>query len=606
MAIQVCPRCHRANPKEAVFCHFDGIELRAVLGAARLPQGHLPHEFVFPSGRACQTYDELSQGCQEEWAEARTLLQRGVFEQFLTGTGRLDLVEAAQKARAHADADIGLHSFINSLPGTHTEGPRLDLHPRRLLLGTLLTGETREVPLTILNQGTGLLHGTLSVAIGNDWLKIGAGNGHCSLKTARQQQVKLRVNTQGLVAPKVYSAKLTVITNGGIVEVPVSLELAAYPFPRAPFEDAGSPREMAELMRKQPKAAVTLLESGEVRRWFEANGWTYPVSGPTAPGVAAVQQFFEGMGLSKPPALQLSEDQVHFTCVHPEVVRGNVALRAGTKKWVYAYSDSDASWLKVTTPTVSGPQQTVIGFEIDSGLLEPNQTHLGTVQITANAGQRLVLRVWVDVRRPHEPFTRRLLRPFFVGALLALVFRLLLAAPADVQARVLASSAPAAGSFPTWLESPLADPQSAEHFIRHFVLSTWWLGSVMGFVLLWRQRSHWSDTFFGGIAGAVVGISGGASLACLLALIDSVPRIAWRELNGVIGGTRLAGAGWLWTPAWIILASLCWTVVGALAGFLLRIAGPAGVECLAGAARPVAWLCALFGLKRVASFLTLQ
>src|SRR5207253_2373999 len=136
--------------------------------------------------------------------------------------------------------------------------------------------------------------------------------------------------------------------------VPVSLELAAYPFPRPPFEDAGSPREMAELMRKQPKPAVALLESGEVRRWFEANGWTYPVSGPTAPGVAAVQQFFEGMGLSKPPPLQLSEDEVHFTCVQPEVVRGKVALRAGSKKWVYAYSDSDASWLKVTTPIVSG------------------------------------------------------------------------------------------------------------------------------------------------------------------------------------------------------------------------------------------------------------
>jgi hypothetical protein len=323
-----------------------------------------------------------------------------------------------------------LHSFISSLPGTQAEGPRLDLHPRRIVLGTFLTGETRDVPLTILNQGKGLLHGTLTITTGAAWLSVGEGNGHCSLKTAHQQQVTLRVDTRGLAAPRVYSAKLNLITNGGIIEVPVSLDLEAYPFPRPPFEDAGSPREMAELMRKQPKPAVVLLEGGEVRRWFEANGWTYPVQGPTAPGVAAVQQFFEGMGLSKPPPLHLSEDEVYFTCVQPEVSRGKVMLHAGTKKWVYAYSDSDASWLKVTTPVVTGPQQAGIAFEIDSSLLEPNQTHLGTVRITANAGQCLVLRVRVDVRRPHEPFTRRLLRPFFAGALLALLFRLLAVGPA--------------------------------------------------------------------------------------------------------------------------------------------------------------------------------
>src|SRR5207253_5954906 len=122
--------------------------------------------------------------------------------------------------------------------------------------------------------------------------------------------------------------------------VPVSLELAAYPFPRPPFEDAGSPREMAELMRKQPKPAVALLENGEVQRWFAANGWTYPVTGPTAPGVAAVQQFFEGMGLSKPPALQLSQDDVQVTCIYPEVALARVVLRTPAKKWVYATCES--------------------------------------------------------------------------------------------------------------------------------------------------------------------------------------------------------------------------------------------------------------------------
>ena len=325
--------------------------------------------------------------------------------------------------------------------------------------------------------------------------------------------------------------------------MPVSLDVDAYPFPKAPFQDVLSPRQMAEQMRRQPKAAMPLLENGEVQRWFTANGWTYPVSGPPASGVAAVQQFFEGMGLSKPPALQLSEDQVNLLCIVPEVVTGKVVLRTPAKKWVYAQCVSDSSWLRVTTPAVSGPQQAVIEFEVDSTILEPNRVHTGSIQLTANAGQTLVFFVQADVRKPHEPFTRRLLRPFLTGAILALAFRLLIAAPADLQARVLTATGPTPGSFSTWLESPIATTQAAEHYIRQFVLTTWWVGAVAGVVLLWRRRSQWSDPFFGGIAGAVAGIAGSASAACLLAVIDGLPRLAWEGLNGLVGGTELGGSG---------------------------------------------------------------
>ena len=80
-------------------------------------------------------------------------------------------------------------------------------------------------------------------------------------------------------------------------------------------------------MRTQPKAAAPLLENGEVARWFEANGWTYPVDGPAARGVAAVQQFFESMGLSKPPLVFASEEELQFTCLPQEVIRSQVTLR---------------------------------------------------------------------------------------------------------------------------------------------------------------------------------------------------------------------------------------------------------------------------------------
>jgi hypothetical protein len=581
MAQLLCPRCQRANPGEAGYCHFDGTPLRLKPGQPQRPPGQLPHEFVFPSGRACHTYDELVQACQEEWADARRLLAQGVFAQYLTGAGRTDLAAAAQKAQAHADPDIGLHVFISALPASKQEGPRLDLKPRRLALGLMRVGETRQVRLTVANLGKGLLQGTLTVATGDDWLRVaGTGNGHYTLKTAREQQVTLLIDTRKLAAKQKYSAKLTVITNGGIVEVPVALEVGALPFPRPPFQGAGSPREMAERMKAQPKAGVPLLESGEVARWFTANGWVYPVPISTARGVAAVQQFFEGMGLSKPPPLQLSEAEARFVCLFPEVAQGQVTLQTPVKKWVYASADSDVPWLRVTTPTVSGPQQAVVGYEVDSSLMDEGRLHEGRLSVLANAGQRLELRVIVDVRRPPQPFTRRLLRPFFAGMVLAFLLRLLLGLPADLYARVLAPVAnapgsPAAGSFDSWLESPLNRSDLAAPYVRHFVLATWWLAAVAGTVVLWRRGSRWADLPCGAIAGAVAGVLGSATFACLLPILDVVPRLLWHVLRDGVAGGGLAESPWIWTPAWMVLAALWWGALGGGVG-LLRIAARGG------------------------------
>ena len=48
-----CPRCHRANPADAVFCWVDGVVLRQ--GAAVPSPSQLPQDFVFPNGRQCRT-----------------------------------------------------------------------------------------------------------------------------------------------------------------------------------------------------------------------------------------------------------------------------------------------------------------------------------------------------------------------------------------------------------------------------------------------------------------------------------------------------------------------------------------------------------------------
>ena len=72
-----------------------------------------------------------------------------------------------------------------------------------------------------------MLNGTLSVVEGGHWLRLGgSNNGQCTLKTQREQQVFIQVDTRGLAASQAYGGKLQVITNGGVVEVPVRLDLS--------------------------------------------------------------------------------------------------------------------------------------------------------------------------------------------------------------------------------------------------------------------------------------------------------------------------------------------------------------------------------------------
>src|SRR5436190_15026900 len=93
----VCPRCKNTNPDAASFCYFDGEALRG--GQSATAAAHrLASEFVFPSGRRCRTYDELAQACQEEWAPARDMLRKGLFQQYFNNAGRQDLARAAQEA----------------------------------------------------------------------------------------------------------------------------------------------------------------------------------------------------------------------------------------------------------------------------------------------------------------------------------------------------------------------------------------------------------------------------------------------------------------------------------------------------------------------------
>jgi hypothetical protein len=677
MSVLYCPRCQRSNPEVAAFCYFDGAELRSHQDGSH---HRLGQDFVFPSGRRCRTFDDFAEACRDEWPAARALLREGVFKQFFGGAGRTDLAKAAQDAMAHQDGDIALTTFLDALPVTQTSAPKIDINPRRLLLGNLLAGEQRQLQIIVSNQGHGRLQGTMTVTEGSDWLKIsGADASQCAIATGAasapdarsEQKIALQVDTRGLPAGGTFGAKLTVITNGGVVEVLARMELVAQPFTKAPFQGAKTPRDMAERMRKLPKAAGPLLESGDVSRWFTSNGWNFPIRGPQAKGVAGVQQFFETMGLSKPPVLQVSQEDVRVVCTYPEAVRSQLVLQTAAKKWVYASIASDSAWLRVLTPQVGGPQQATIAFEVDPQACTGTSLE-GKLHITANGGKVLTVKVSAEVqgapearrqlRRPVEPARHvdgapavralsagsleaapavivgvplgagGLLRPVLAMLLAFALVRLLLvpfvdlggwsaaAATAATKLGVPISSDSAVATIGGWLQLPweriligadsslpagLFHPGQvgdisilefrhyfAGYFLRWLVLWTWWLGAVVGAVLIVRHGGL-ANLLWGIIAGAVAGVAGGVTLGSLVLVMEIPPHVLWA---GIFSG-RGGGLG-LWV-LWLLSTLGCWAVYGALAGLFLSLAAPQR-RLLIPVQRLVASLCRLCGLRGLA------
>ncbi len=284
--------------------------------------------------------------------------------------------------------------------------------------------------------------------------------------------------------------------------------IAAHPFDEHPLQGAATLRELAAGMQAAPQAAAVLLERGALTRWFETNGWNYPVRGATAPGLAAVQQFFEVLGLAKAPLVELAAAETEFTCIFPERLLCTAALRSATRKWVFADVASTVAWLKVVTPHVAGVGQAMIEYELDSSWLPAGGTHIGQLHITANAGQQLVVQVRTTVHRPHQPFTRRLVRPLLTGAAAGLFVRMLLTVPADLIA-------------PPFDE----DPQG---YVRRFVQLSWWWAPLIAAAFLWRQRRPWADVIWATVAAAGVGLMLSAAAACLVAFLDAVPRGLWQ------------------------------------------------------------------------------
>lgn len=398
-----CSKCSRINPDEAVYCYHDGIALNGhgrAGGPVSVGSQSFPTPFIFPSGRACRSFDELATACQEDWNAARDLLLQGFLGSFFGGLGRADLALAADEAKHFPDHDRGLDQLLAKLPTQVLGEPQLRVEPQEINLGTLTPGQERTFELHLENQGLRLLYGTVTCE-DCPWLALGdhPGTPQKIFQFGHETTVPVHIQVKRVRAGnKPLEGKLVIESNGGDILVTVRAEVPIAPYPGdGVLAGARSPRQLAEKAKLKPKEAALLFENGDVAAWYKSNGWTYPVQGPAATGVGAVQQFFEALGLTPAPRVQISDRAVALQgSVGDNNLRHVLEIKTEEKKPVYAHGTSNVSWLEVSRPKLNGRVATIT-LTVPTVPNKPGETLTGKVTVQSNGNQRFSVPVTLQI-----------------------------------------------------------------------------------------------------------------------------------------------------------------------------------------------------------------
>ena len=398
---QTCPKCQRANPAEAQYCYQDGFALggRNGQGGPVDPGAQpFPMPFVFPDGTICRNFDQLALACHNAWSTAIELLRHGDLANFLAGLGRADLAKAAREAARDADKDRALDQLLGQLPANTIEPARLRVETLQVNLGRLAIGKDHRFELRLANQGMRMLSGTVAVDDGA-WLALGDGGGSPRKVFQFQSNTSIPVQVRGKLlraAAKPIQGRLVLETNGGAATVVVTAEVPVQPFAEGVLAGAVTPRQIAEKAKKAPKESAPLFESGAVARWYIQNGWTYPVQGPAASGIGAVQQFFEALGLTHPPKVEVRESSLSFEGRPGAGVFHTLDVFTAEKRPIFASAVSDAPWLKVSRVALNGNTARV-QLAVEPVPDRPGETLQGNVTVRANGNQRFVVPVSLRV-----------------------------------------------------------------------------------------------------------------------------------------------------------------------------------------------------------------
>lgn len=358
-----------------------------------------PSPFVFPNGQACRNFNQLSLACYQQWAAAIQLIKQGYLASFLGGIGRLDLAGAANEAARFPDPDRGLDLLLSRLPAQVLDPAKLKVGASEINLGVVPMGTNRSLDITLRNEGMRLCYGT--VVSDSKWLLLGEGHGQDQkiFQFSSETTIPLHVRGHFLRAgPKPLLGHLVIESNAGNFTIDVKAEVPAIPYADGMFGGALAPRQIAEKAKAQPVEAAPYFEKGAVARWYAANGWPYPVQGPTVPGIGGVQQFFEALGLAKPPKVELRTTALNLRGDGGEALQATIEVVTTERKVVWVYATCDQPWVDVNKWKAG--KIGVVSVSIPRVPNKPRQTITAKIQVTSNGNQRFTVPLTLAVGNP--------------------------------------------------------------------------------------------------------------------------------------------------------------------------------------------------------------
>ncbi len=183
--------------------------------------------------------------------------------------------------------------------------------------------------------------------------------------------------------------RLVVDSNAGTVTVVVRADVPITPFAEGILAGSLTPRQIAEKARAHPKEAAALFEKGLVSTWFTKNGWIYPVQGPNVGGLGGVQQFFEALGLAKPPKVELKTPGLDLKGDPGQTVTASIAVGTPEKKHVFAFAISDQPWVLPGLQPKETKNPTVAAIPLTINVpWTPGRTQQAKITVTANGNQK--------------------------------------------------------------------------------------------------------------------------------------------------------------------------------------------------------------------------
>jgi serine/threonine protein kinase len=203
----------------------DATEFRRALESWLIPED-AAHPFVFRSGAAARTTEELVTLCDLHWLEARQHLARGEFESWFRERNRHDLVAKAQSARLEANDDAALETFLRRLD-PRLPLPHLAVEPQDLDFGRVArnpkggeNGKGLVRHLVVRNQGRGYGQARLLPSV--SWLRLEPD--HVGCLAGSEVSVSVWVDTPALPLRRDHQALIYCAPSRG-ARIPVGVRV---------------------------------------------------------------------------------------------------------------------------------------------------------------------------------------------------------------------------------------------------------------------------------------------------------------------------------------------------------------------------------------------